>query len=90
MNNEINELKIVLSQRYTKPKTDKECYFCNATISAHTECLSIGIVDRLHETKKKRIYLCMLHSDVIDNYSREDIPEYHQQFLFAERFISET
>lgn len=89
MNNEKAELRIILSDTYSKSRIARQCEFCNITIEPNTEVQTLGIIDRLTK-RKSRIYLCPDHTDYIQNYNRSDIPEYQKEYLFNTRYIEET
>lgn len=88
MTNEKNELVIILSQERNRLTRERECDFCGMDLEAGKKTLSLGVIDRMHETRE-RWYICPWCEEWVSYANAEDAPEHVQQFMFAKRLTQE-
>lgn len=86
---EKGEMRVVLSIRTSRARTDKDCAICGMEIPKGWKHTSVGILDRMEGTRE-RWYCCQECGQVFEYGSAENAPEYVQRYLLENRFTDEV
>ncbi len=82
------ERVIVLSRETYRTTVTRECSGCSMEIEKGTRVLSLGIIDRMNETKE-RWYVCSFCAELYSYPMAEDAPEHVQEFMLENRLTEE-
>lgn len=85
---EPKERVVILSRETYATTVKRECTACGTGIEKGTKVMSLGVVDRLHETRE-RWYVCYWCEELYSYDRAEDAPEHVQQFMLDQRLTEE-